>query len=295
VRSPLAFATQRRMPLSYGSFHCWIAFHLCTSTGHAKYLWLVLSAVTFPSIWALCSSLTTRSQASKGSTVTCLALFVGGMLLTIPAFDSYVAGVPHLVEEQLRMGLTLFAHGDQFASDLIDLFRRARSVLPAARTITFLCSGNIVFLHEMLHDFDFPARKKITTFGGIVVAAIGVATACSAAYNASQGDRNVIFTMLALMVPHGLVMSRLPPRHEELFIWGTMSHLALMASYFAWLMGLTAVFTVSMKYSLLTWIADGLVSLVYLWAWLAPLLIISRCLKRNVIVEQPRMIRRRSF
>lgn len=226
--------------------------------------------------------------------MTCLALFGAGMFLTTPAFDSCVAGVPDFVEELVGKGLTFFKYGDQFASDLIDLSRRVRSVLPAVRMITFLCSGNIVFHHEILHDFKVPARKKITTFEGMVVAAVGAATAFSASYHASEGDRNVIFMLFGLMVLQGLVMSHLPSLREGLFIWGTMSHLSLMVSYVVWLIVLTAVSAVSMNSSLVNMFADGLLSLIYLWAWLAPLVMIARCLKRHVVVEQPR-IRRHSF
>lgn len=282
------------MLLSYGSIVGFLCISL-PSPANAEYHWLALSVVTFPSIWALCTSLTTRHQAPKGSTVKCLTLLGVGLFLTTPVVDSWVAVGSNFLEEHLLMRVTVIALGPQFASDLIDLFRRARSVVPAARTITFLCSGNIVFLHEMLQDFEFPARKKITIIGGFAVAAVGAAVACSASYHASEGDRDVIYLLFVLMALNGVLLRLLPPRHEELFTWGTTSHISLMVSYFTWLMGLTAVASVSMNYSFATWLCRGLLSLMYLGASLAPLVTIARGLKRHVIVEQPRMIRRRSF
>lgn len=223
------------------------------------------------------------------------ALLCGGLFLTTPAFDSCVAGLPHLLEEPVRVGMSAFASGDQFASDLIDLLGRVRSGLPAARTITVLCSGNIVFRHAMLQDSDFVAKRNITFLVGTVVAAIGLATVCSALRHASEGDRNVIIMLFVLMGLNFVLLEHLSPRHELLFTWGTTNHLALMGSYFAWFMVLNAVVSASMNYSSLTCVCDGLLSLVYLWAWLAPLVLIARCFTRHVITGQPRMIRRRSF
>jgi hypothetical protein len=273
----------------------WIAFLLCASPANAEYHWLVLSIASSPSIFALSLALTIRHQARKGSTVKCLATLGFGLLLTTPVFDSFVAVGSTLFEEHLLMRMTSFACGPQFANDANDLFQRVRSVLPAARMVTFLCSGIIVFHNVMLHHFEFPARKKILSFGGIAVAAVGTATACSASYHASEGDRNVIYMLLVLMSLNGVLLYLMPPRHEQLFTWCTTSHLALMVSYFAWFMGLTAVASVSMNYSLVTWLCRGFLGVVYLWAWLAPLVTIARVLKSLVIVEQPRMVRRRSF
>jgi hypothetical protein len=216
----------------------------------------MLGLLAIPSIWLVLSAVANHHNQLRDSKVLFLATIAFIVVLTTDEVGEIIADAPFGLEVPLHRAVSLFAGGDEVASNFLDLSRRTRSVFPSTRLFIFLSSGLVALHYITFKSASHLTKKRMLIAEGAVVATFGAAVALQATYYANEDDLRSIRIVLAFMVLNGMYFVLAAP--AEVLSRGKGSHLFLILSFIFWAAYLHAVVLVTMDYTLLTFTGDAL-------------------------------------